>query len=90
MKNIAFWHADAISDNVNKKFIKKWAKSIDKLLFQGYIIIKVWHLINESAKKEGEIMREVENTEKKLSERKYSKEGCFISSRVQWNDENDN
>ena len=40
------------------------------MLFQGYIIIKVWHLINESAKKEGEIMREVENTEKKLSERK--------------------
>ena len=23
LKNIAFWHADAISDNVNKKFIKK-------------------------------------------------------------------
>lgn len=40
------------------------------MLFQGYIIIKVWHLVNESAKKEGEIMREVENTEKKLSERK--------------------
>ena len=30
LKNIEFWQAMSSGDNVNKKFIKKYAKTIDK------------------------------------------------------------